>query len=312
MVVKQKNLSSRTRNPHKHILYRPDYREVLQSLSSAITELSDNGAILLYISADSFNNGIALRSIQESRETQDPNCLTIDDLMPFTRRPMFLIVDSDNGIAFKVCNVQVAGVDIHVVCETYIVVDQCFEPSQPTERSRYGAPFLLIHAVPAPQQTSEKAVATAALLTHFLSNPLLAYCELFGINSITEELYEELSIAMAKAFNELKTALLSQENGTHYHDILMRFNRIALTRCLANHVDASYRAFLRNPITAAYILRFLFFHTVTKQRHGGDTTYCPQSYPPLPKDTYQEVEDILTSFIRQHLSQIADIGQQAK
>lgn len=30
------------------------------------------------------------------------NCLCPSDLMPFTRRPLFLIVDSNNSVAFKV------------------------------------------------------------------------------------------------------------------------------------------------------------------------------------------------------------------
>jgi hypothetical protein len=52
---------TKVRNPHKNMLYRPGYSEILTVLSSSLTETdnSDN-AILLYISADSFRDGLLL------------------------------------------------------------------------------------------------------------------------------------------------------------------------------------------------------------------------------------------------------------
>ncbi|KAF4521725.1 hypothetical protein B566_EDAN012173 [Ephemera danica] len=108
-------------NPHKYLLYKPTLSQVLVFLASGFKELPANGALLMYISADGcFNNskhpedmGYDLGGVHTSskRELDAPNkkalqlkemhCLYPGDLFPFTRRPLFLVVDSDNSFVFQ-------------------------------------------------------------------------------------------------------------------------------------------------------------------------------------------------------------------
>lgn len=58
---KQVSTTPRLKNPHKSILYRPGYCEVMSLLANSLSEVeySDN-AILLYFSVDGYKDGLAL------------------------------------------------------------------------------------------------------------------------------------------------------------------------------------------------------------------------------------------------------------
>ncbi|XP_025112792.1 protein SCAI-like isoform X2 [Pomacea canaliculata] len=110
-------------NPHKYLLYKPTFGQLNTFLASAFKELPPNGAMLLYISADGSHGnqkhtddaaydlgGVITNS---RRDGEDPtkskrpghlkeiHCLHPGDLYPYTRKPLFLIVDSDNSSAFQ-------------------------------------------------------------------------------------------------------------------------------------------------------------------------------------------------------------------
>ena len=112
-------------NPHKYLLYKPTVSQFSVFLASGQKELPANGALMLYISGDgcfstkptpedlSYDLGGVLLSSKRDYEqlqsminsklaphTKEPNCLYPGDLQPFTRRPTFLVVDSDNSAAF--------------------------------------------------------------------------------------------------------------------------------------------------------------------------------------------------------------------
>lgn len=94
-------------------------------LASGLKELPPGGALLLYMSADGcFSTtkhpedygyelgGLAtsikrdgtdagLSSRGKSTVFKEPHCLYPGDLYPFTRRPMFIIIDSDNSFVFQ-------------------------------------------------------------------------------------------------------------------------------------------------------------------------------------------------------------------
>lgn len=110
-------------NPHKYLLYKPTISQLLTFLASGFKELPANGVMLVYLSADgcfSSNKrgsdvaydvgGVVTNS---RREPEHPNknkrtgnlkethCLHPGDLYMFTRKPLFLVVDSNNSSAFK-------------------------------------------------------------------------------------------------------------------------------------------------------------------------------------------------------------------
>lgn len=102
-------------NPRKYLLYRPTISQLLLYISTSFKQLGDSSAMLLYLSADGskckskLDNGGVATSLSNTRRTEsiDPlisliNTLHASDLVPFTRKPLFLIVDSTYSAAFKV------------------------------------------------------------------------------------------------------------------------------------------------------------------------------------------------------------------
>ena len=109
-------------NPHKYLLYKPTLPHLAVFLASGYKELPPNGALLLYISADgSFPSrpnpedtgydmgGVLMSPKRDVEPSNNKNsgqfkehcCLYPGDLFPYTRRPTFLIIDSDNSLAFS-------------------------------------------------------------------------------------------------------------------------------------------------------------------------------------------------------------------
>ncbi|KAL5293007.1 SCAI family protein [Megaselia abdita] len=110
-------------NPHKYLLYKPSISQLIVFLASGFKELPPGGALLLYMSADGcfsttkhpedygyelgglatsvkrdpLESGISFRG----KSYKEPHCLYPGDLYPFTRRPMFIIIDSDNSFVFQ-------------------------------------------------------------------------------------------------------------------------------------------------------------------------------------------------------------------
>ncbi|XP_037525158.1 protein SCAI isoform X3 [Rhipicephalus sanguineus] len=108
-------------NPHKYLLYKPTFSQLFVFLASGFKELPPNGVLLLYVSADgSFPNvkhpeevgydygGVTTNSKREpdhsnkrNIQLKDMHCLYPGDLYPYTRKPLFLIMDSDNSHVFQ-------------------------------------------------------------------------------------------------------------------------------------------------------------------------------------------------------------------
>lgn len=120
-------------NPHKYLLYKPSISQLLVFLASGFKELPLGGALLLYMSADGCfsttkhpedygyelgglatsmkrdpveagagSGGLACRGKSAAGTTfKESHCLYPGDLYPFTRRPMFIVIDSDNSFVFQ-------------------------------------------------------------------------------------------------------------------------------------------------------------------------------------------------------------------
>ncbi|MFT7814276.1 protein SCAI-like isoform X1 [Arapaima gigas] len=112
-------------NPHKYLLYKPTFSQLYTFLSASFKELPANSVLLLYLSATGvfpigrgeyqgpYDLGGILTSnnrdlvngetIQRRSQAQkEMHCLHPGDLYPFTRKPLFVIVDSSNSAAYKV------------------------------------------------------------------------------------------------------------------------------------------------------------------------------------------------------------------
>ncbi|KAJ3024739.1 UNVERIFIED_CONTAM: hypothetical protein HDU68_007816 [Siphonaria sp. JEL0065] len=105
-------------NPHKYLLYRPTLAQLLLYVATAYKDINENSALLLYVSADGskrqngesagYNGGVAT-AVNYSRKSEKVDVdqtnlihsLHPGDLVPFTRKPLFVVVDSTNSSAFK-------------------------------------------------------------------------------------------------------------------------------------------------------------------------------------------------------------------
>nr|CDS28597.2 protein scai [Hymenolepis microstoma] len=123
------NLSDkRFKNPHKYLLYKPSFSLFNTFMATGFKDLPSDGALLLYISADGLTwsenfahpetsvasgfdfGGVVTNPLREGGTGpktklkpyhRDPHCIHPGDLLAYTRKPLFLIIDSDNSSAFK-------------------------------------------------------------------------------------------------------------------------------------------------------------------------------------------------------------------
>ncbi|PAA60734.1 hypothetical protein BOX15_Mlig029701g1 [Macrostomum lignano] len=120
---------SRRDNLHKYLLYKPGTAQMTMFLASSFKELPADGVLLLYISADGErcqpspnggdqgyeDGGVVTNIRRETAETEtasgrlrkpplaglkSPHCIYPGDIYPYTRKPLFLVIDSDNSFAF--------------------------------------------------------------------------------------------------------------------------------------------------------------------------------------------------------------------
>lgn len=190
-------------NPHKYLLYKPTLPQLLVFLASGYKELPPNGALLLYISADgSFPNrprpedtgydmGGVLMSPKRDVEPSSKNsgqfkehcCLFPGDLFPFTRRPTFLIVDSDNALAFS---------SIPHYFDMPLVV--------------------LMSPQDTPPMFLEHATHKGSLFTLFLHSPLAAFCFVTNIIDVPIHLWDKC-LSYVDRFMTEASRLLSRCRG---------------------------------------------------------------------------------------------------
>ena len=177
-------VTSRPReNPHKYLLYKPSLPQLLVFLASGYKELPPNGALLLYISADgSFPTrprpedtgydmgGVLMSPKRDVEPSNNKNsgqfkehcCLFPGDLFPFTRRPTFLIVDSDNSLAFS---------SIPHYFDMPLVV--------------------LMSPQDTPPVFQEHCTHKGSLFTLFLHSPLAAFCFVTNIIDVPIQLWDK-------------------------------------------------------------------------------------------------------------------------
>lgn len=186
------NGAPRRDNPHKYLLYKPTYSQVQVFLASGFKELPANGALLLYLSADGcFSTvkhpeemGYDLGGVSTCNSKKDPehgkrptggkepHCLYPGDLYPFTRKPLFVVVDSDNSFVFQ-------------------------------QIPRYfGQPLMVLMSpqdTPAPLRDLRRG---GSLFTLFLHAPLAAFCLICNIGSLAVHHWERCQRYIERFLNE--------------------------------------------------------------------------------------------------------------
>ncbi|XP_071154615.1 protein SCAI-like isoform X1 [Mytilus edulis] len=206
--------NSKRDNPHKYLLYKPTYSQMNTFLASGFKELPPNGAMLLYLSADgSLGNakhtddaaydlgGVICNSrkdadiINKNRRPgmlKESNCLHPGDLYPYTRKPLFLIVDSDNSSAFQNFP-NLFGQP--VVC--------------------FLSPEQVPHAMQAVNQPIIDQNQKGKLFTLFLHSPLMAFCLVCNYMSISIATWDKCQAQVNKFMAEASKLFVKSRSIDH-------------------------------------------------------------------------------------------------
>ncbi|KAF9999873.1 hypothetical protein BGZ65_004832, partial [Modicella reniformis] len=242
-------------NPHKCLLYRPTLSQLMVYLATAFKELSNDSAMLLYISADGLKrpapdhlgargyHGGILTNARKVTDHSDPeqqsisHCLHPGDLLPFTRKPMFLIVDSNNSVTFA---------DLPRV---------------------FNHPFMSLMSPTEYPPSIPDTSQVGELFTLFLHAPILAFSFICGIEQIAPDAWEHCSALIMQA--EAKIAELMA----------------------AATLDKPVRRFLQDEFLRQFMIRFALCYTILKAHIAfTEPKYLPTSYPPLPASILESQE----------------------
>ncbi|KAF9160562.1 hypothetical protein DFQ26_005390 [Actinomortierella ambigua] len=237
----------RRSNPHKYLLYRPAFSQLMVYLATAFKEVSNDAALLIYISADGskktapetagvkgYQGGILTNS-RKGTDNTDPEQQSIShtlhpgDLLPFTRKPMFLIVDSNNSTAFA---------DMPRV---------------------FNHPFMSLLSPIEYPPTVATSSQIGGLFTLFLHAPLLAFSHICGIEQISPDTWEQCSGLILQA--EAKVAELMA----------------------AASLEKSLRRFLQDDFLRQFMIRFALCYNILRAHNAfNEPKYLPMSNPALP------------------------------
>ncbi|CAF4330548.1 unnamed protein product [Rotaria sp. Silwood2] len=230
--------SSKRSNPHKYLLYKPTFSQIYAFTASAFKELPMNGVLLLYISADGYDTHMKIKNdhsydfggVKTNNRHDDINDnlnspantlgkkttsttttatpikdihnIFPGDLYPFLRKPLFLIIDSNNSIVFQ---------------------------NMP---NLFGQPLVsLLSPVKIPAVFHDYQ-NKGSLFTLFLTSPAFAFCFVCHLNELTSEQWNLCQENVNKIIFEIIKIFLKSKlvDGTIYHFFGDDFLRLFLAR----------------------------------------------------------------------------------
>ncbi|KAI9208764.1 protein SCAI [Polychytrium aggregatum] len=243
--------ATRRTNPHKYLLYRPTISQLLLYIATAFKDISDNSAMLLYISANgckrsakpeqtdsSYTGGVATavnyarkgNEKSESDQTSLVHCLHPHDLVPFTRKPLFLIIDSTNSTAFK---------NFPKVFNQNLM---CL--LSPTEYPT----------------TIKDTTLIGSLFTLFLHSPVKAFVFISDTNEISTNTWQKCVAHMTSIEREISDLLDANQN-----------------------LDKSVKRFMQDDFLRQLIIRFVLCDAILHCHNAfKESKHLPASYPALP------------------------------
>ncbi|KAM8796789.1 protein SCAI isoform 2-T2 [Eudromia elegans] len=191
---------ARRENPHKYLLYKPTFSQLYTFLAASFKELPANSVLLIYLSAtgvfpsgrsDSEGpydfggvltnsnrdiiNGDAMHKRNQSYK--EMHCLHPGDLYPFTRKPLFIIVDSSNSVAYK------------------------------NFTNLFGQPLVCLLSPTAYPKALQDQSQRGSLFTLFLNNPLMAFLFVSGLSSMRRGLWDKCQDYLRKINRDIAQLL---------------------------------------------------------------------------------------------------------
>ncbi|CAI8608315.1 unnamed protein product [Vicia faba] len=178
-------------NPRKAILYRPSLTHFVAVLATICEELPLDGVLLVYLSASGAGSSGAGHNESGclnfgSRGDKGSNCIYPSDFLPFTRRPLLLVIDNENSKAFKVI----------------------------AEASKGESVAMLLSPSRLPPIASDFSHSSnGSLFTMFLTAPLQSFCLLLGFSGtdIDLDLYNKAETLLSSSLNNWGMALASSD-----------------------------------------------------------------------------------------------------
>ncbi|CAM4807757.1 unnamed protein product [Rotaria magnacalcarata] len=272
-------------NPHKYLLYKPNFSQIYAFTASAFKELPNNGILFLYISADGYDTylkskveqsydfgGVKTNNRHDDKiensnspptsatntlgKNSSPSIVTTTtatspigpvkdvhnifpgDLYPFLRKPLFLIIDSNNSIAFQ---------------------------NMP---NLFGQPFIsLLSPIKLPIVFHDYQ-NKGSLFTLFLTSPVFAFCFVCHVNDLTSEQWN-----------------LCHE---HINKIIFEITKLFLKSKL---VDSTIYHFFADEFLRLFLSRFVFCYAVLRlHRAFKGSGFYPSSQPQLSNDLLENVQ----------------------
>ncbi|CAG8582397.1 7270_t:CDS:10 [Cetraspora pellucida] len=241
--------ASRRINPHKYLLHRPTFSQLMVYISTAFKEINENSALLLYLSADgtkhaninsehNLSNGYMGGVATNSRKPADKadgsdsgliNCLHPNDLVPFTRKPLCIIVDSNNSTAFA------------------------------NFPKVFNLPFLCLMSPVEYPSSIPDTPKIGSLFTLFLHAPLLGFSFISNIESIDSEKWERCVNLIAET-EAIIVELLNLSN-----------------------LEKSLKRFLQDDFLRQFMVRFVLCSALLKAHNSfQEEKHFPSSCPSLP------------------------------
>ncbi|XP_075990581.1 protein SCAI isoform X1 [Anticarsia gemmatalis] len=260
----------RNENPHKFLLFKPTPAQIMVYLSNAMNDLPPHGVMLLYISADghivptskhvedlAYDSG-GLLTVSKNDVYREPckdpkaglpklkECLYPGDLYPYTRRPFFVIIESDNSYGFQ-------NIPRYFGQPAVILMSPVELPTSLHDIQVLSAPYK--------PSTSGADRRQGGLFTLFLHSPLSAFCYICDIHTLS----------------------LSQwERAQSYIDAFMAESSALFLRC---RVDGSYITFMGDDFLRLTMVRYNFCEMVMKMHRAFRIrTQLPRASPPLPEE----------------------------
>ncbi|XP_023193461.1 protein SCAI isoform X1 [Xiphophorus maculatus] len=184
-------------NPHKYLLYKPTFSQLYTFLSASFKELPANSVLLVYLSATGvfpathldyeagpYDFGGVLtntnrdvvngETVQKRNQAQkEMHCLHPGDLFPFTRKPLFIIVDSSNSTAYK------------------------------NFSNLFGQPLVCLLSPTVYPKSVQDQSQRGSLFTLFLYSPLLGFSSVCGLSSLRRGLWENAQDFLRKVFRDI-------------------------------------------------------------------------------------------------------------
>ncbi|KAK3042954.1 hypothetical protein RJ639_001030, partial [Escallonia herrerae] len=192
------------------------------------------------------------------------NCLYPGDIIPFTRKPLFLIIDSDNSHAFK------AG-------SSHMFI--AFQVLHGAERGETAALLLSPLRPTFKRQTDIDETQIRSQFSLFLTAPLQAFCQMVGLTcSDTDvDVYDDADNIISAAFSGWEMIL-----------------------CSSTSLDLVWAQVLSDPFLRRLILRFIFCRAVLAHycpRKDSDQ-HVPFCLPELPNSMSPNFEAVQSAIIR--------------